>query len=188
METLTFTVQLHQPFLISSGLSGEGLDAVARADTYLPASSLKGVMRAAATHVLQAPADLVGEVFGVGGVITRPNRGSAWAWTNAGPRSAFHAFTRSRNRLDPGGGVTVAEAMATTEEIWQKPGTEITFLVEQLRALDAPTRRRHTTLLRASAYGVTAVGGWRNRGMGTVTIRPAPPSRDLAADLRKALG
>ena len=36
-------------------------------------------------------------------------------------------------------------------------------------------RPTDTVVLHAAAYAVTALGSWRNRGMGTVTIRPATP-------------
>ena len=44
---ITFTVTIHGPFHISAGESGDGADNVVDRDNPLPASSLKGLMRAA---------------------------------------------------------------------------------------------------------------------------------------------
>ncbi len=180
MTHLTFTVQFHQPFLVRSGLARGGLDAVARAGTALPASSLKGAMRASCLQVLGAPEAVVAEIFGREG----NNRG-AWAWTDAGPDTAFTRFSRARNRIDPVAGVVRPEALTFTEECWQ--AGPASFHVEQVEPLEGQVRERHTTVLVASVWGVTALGSWRNRSMGAVTIRPCAPISDLAAKLEKVI-
>ncbi|MDN5789581.1 MAG: hypothetical protein L0H25_01755 [Micrococcales bacterium] len=185
MDTAVFSVQLHQPFLVSSGLSGEGLDSRARSAVPLPATSLKGVMRASATHVLGIPGELVDAVYGREGKVGHPGGSAAWGWTDAGPLGAFEFWSRSRNRLDSQSGGTLAEALTNTEEIWQKPGRDIRFAVEPLIALSTQDAEMHRAILQASAYGVTAIGSWRNRGMGAVTMRPVAPIEGLDSILRK---
>lgn len=178
MTTIQFSVRFHQPFLVRSGLAGAGVDATARADTPLPASSLKGAMRAAA-QVLDVDAGLLASVFGretpsrEASVRGASGRG-AWAWTDAGPRSSFEVQLRARNRIDTASGVALAEALTVSEEYWQSD-TSAAFAVEQVRHLGPRELERHTVVLHAAAYAVTALGSWRNRGMGTVTIRPATP-------------
>jgi CRISPR/Cas system CSM-associated protein Csm3 (group 7 of RAMP superfamily) len=162
--TLKFAISLHTPFLVSSGQSGYGLDAISRADSPLPASSLKGVMRASAAEVLGLRPDLVAAVFGQAGTA------SGWAWTDATPRSAFVRQPRSRNRIDPQTGVARREALATVEEVWAT-SEPISFLIEQVGPISNPDAE--VTILIAAAHAVTGLGSWRNRGAGAASLRIA---------------
>jgi hypothetical protein len=179
--TLAFDVTFHQPFLVASGLSADGKDAVAREDAPLPASSLKGAMRYAATQVLDVPAGLVAEVFGMEGRQGGRLGQGAWAWGDAGPSTSLARQTRARNRVDPLTGAVQGEALVASEEWWQTGA--LGFEVDQLRWLPADEFTSHHLVLAASAWAVTALGSWRNRGMGSVTIRPADPVADLATRL-----
>jgi hypothetical protein len=174
MITIGFSVRFHQPFLVRGGLAGERADAIARVDTALPASSLKGAMRAGARVLDVAPA-LVDAVFGSPTPAPGGSGRAAWAWTDAGPATAFTTQLRARNRIDAGTGVALAEALTVSEEHWQQDGPPASFAIEQLRPLDPAELERHTVVLHAAAHAVTALGSWRNRGMGTVTIRPVTP-------------
>lgn len=172
MKVIEFSTLFDQPFLVRSGLVGDGLDARGRSDAAVPASSLKGAMRASATSVLGLPENLIELIFGT---IKSP---SPWAWTDAGPRSSFIKFSRPRVRIDPESGVAKPEALTSTEEYWQtEPAT---FSIEQMAALPDGRLTDDTAILQACAWGVTAMGSWRNRSMGTVTIRPVDPLPDLA--------
>lgn len=185
MTTLVFTVQFHQPFLVRSGQAAGGLDALARRDAPLPASSLKGAMRHAAQHALGVNMDLVGEVFGREGRRSGRLGQGAWAWTDAGPLASFRHQARARNRVDPSTGSAHAEALAITEEWWQVG--EALFAVELLRGLPLEALHKHTVVLNAASYAVTALGSWRNRSMGTVTVRPAAPRPDLPTEFEAML-
>lgn len=185
--SLLFSVRFHQPFLVRSGRAGLGLDARARVDAVLPASSLKGAMRHSALHVLGIDASLVNEIFGKEGRIGDDIAGASWAWTDAGPAAAFESWTRARNRVDPTAGVARPEALTLTEEIWQRPETEAEFAVEQIRSLEGAARQRHVAVLQGAAFGVTALGSWRNRSMGAVTLRPRDPDPNLRAVLKRLL-
>lgn len=187
MKTITFTVTFHQPFLVRSGLARGGVDSGARSDAPLPASSLKGAMRAAASQVLKVSDAMVNAVFGKSDENAGASKQGAWAWTDAAPNDAFVRQVRVRNRVDPATGVALAEALTFSEEYWQRPEQPVTFSVEQLRPLDDSTLERHTLLLQATSYAVTALGSWRNRGMGTVTIRPSDPLPRLAERLEGLL-
>lgn len=171
MSELTFTVRFHEPFLVGSGQSGRGLDEIARAGRRVPAESLKGAMRAAAEQVIRVPVQLLHEVYGTVGSQRGAVGQGAWAWTDAGPDRAFVAYRRSRNRIDHKTRMVQPEALAFTEEIWQDPRIEVRFAIEALKHLEASTYERHALVLTASAYAVTALGHWRNRGMGAVTLR-----------------
>jgi hypothetical protein len=176
----TFSVRFHEPFLVRSGIAQDGLDAVARVDSVLPASSLKGAMRAASAHVLGVPDLLIGEIFGQPGSTGGARGQGAWAWTNAGPASAFTAGARVRNRVDHATGVVRPEALTFTQEWWQGEAARVTFAVEQIAPLESTRQERHLVVLQVAARAVTALGSWRNRGMGTVTIRPLNPLHGLA--------
>ncbi|MGV1006464.1 MAG: RAMP superfamily CRISPR-associated protein [Candidatus Nanopelagicales bacterium] len=165
MSAMQFTVQLHGPFLLGTGLSGDGLDDQADHQSPLPGSALKGLMRASARRHLGLPKTLVDEVFG------KPGRESAWAWSEAGEPAMFAYLRRSRNRVDPATGVAAEEALAAVEEVWLRPGCAPSF---QITPLIANPPEDHGQLLLAASFGVTAVGKWRNRGMGTASFRPDP--------------
>lgn len=172
MKTIEFSLRFHEPFLVRSGLAGDGAEAVARFDTPLPAASLKGAMQAAA-HVLGVDDGLVATIFGREAAVLGSSGGAAWAWTDAEPRSAFTSQLRARNRIEASTGVTLAEALTVSEEYWQLDESTASFAIEQVRFLEPVELERHTVVLHGAAFAVTALGSWRNRGMGTVTIRPA---------------
>jgi len=172
MITESFSVLFHQPFLVRSGLSRGVVDALARVDSPVPASSVKGAMRAACTNVLGVDAALVAEIFGQEGRLGGVMGSSAWAWTHAGPRSSFQPQIRARNRVDINTGVAQPEALTFSEEWWQDDSVEASFAVEQVQVLDPSQLERHRVVLQVAAYAVTALGSWRNRGMGAVTVRP----------------
>lgn len=194
MTVIRFSVRFHQPFLVRSGAAAGGLDAVARFWNPLPASSLKGAMRHASRDVLRVPPDTVDEVFGrasrQGTSQSRAveSRAGAWAWTDAGPVTGFVRHTRPRNRVDPITGVVHPEALTFTEEFWQDPNVDISYAVEQVETLTPDAAARHTIVLQASVWAVTALGSWRNRSMGAVTIRPLEPLPDLSRRLAEVLG
>ena len=183
MTELRFTVRFHAPFLIGSGQSGAGLDDTSR-NRPLPAESLKGAMRAAA-RVLDVPSPTISEIYGQPGSVTKTTGQGAWSWTDAGPDEAFERHSRSRNRVDPATGTVHPQALVFTEEIWQRPGTIVTFAVEPLHALTPDRATAHSAVLIACGYAVTGLGQWRNRGMGAVTIRPtqAVDPKEVAARL-----
>lgn len=182
MTVITFSVRFHQPFLVGGGSAGQGLDATARADTVLPASSLKGAMRYSCVQVLGIRSALINDIFGQEGRVGGRVGGGAWAWTDVGPADAFCRWARARNRIDAKAGVVRPEALALTEEVWQRTD-EAAFSVEQLSPLSTQEREQHVVVLQAAAWGVTALGSWRNRSMGSVTIRPTEPVADLATRL-----
>lgn len=188
MTTLRFDIEFHQPFLVGSGSSGRGLDSVSRPDQLLPNESLKGAMRAAALYVLGLEEKLVEQIFGSEGEVRSKVGASPWAWSDVDDGDGgFIRSSRSRNRVDDVTGSTVPSALAAMEVVYQV-GDQVNFQVEQVLPLDDDIRREHEMILRACAYGVTALGQGRNRSMGTVTIRPSEAitnPEEFAVELKK---
>ncbi len=173
MTTISFDITFHQPFLVASGYAGSGLDSTGVIGRPVPASSLKGAMRHAALAVLHLPPFLVDEVFGAPRLTGDTSRGAAWAWNDVGPVDAFDEWSRTRNRIDPETGAPLSEALVFASEMWQRANSPASFAIDQIQPLSRTDQSDHAAALRMAAFGVTALGGGRNRSMGTVTIRPS---------------
>lgn len=98
---VAFTLTCYGPLLVASGLSGAGLDTGLTHAGVVPAASLKGLMRAAATDVLGVEPDLIAAVFGdppgeKGKTGPRPGN---WGWSDVTPKTAFVEWRRTRVRL-----------------------------------------------------------------------------------------
>lgn len=164
---LTVIITFHGPFHVGTGTPAAGLDATVDHDALLPASSLKGVMRAAAQHDLKIPEALVAEVFGDppdnSGSRRHP---SPWTWTDA-------VFTRAdttrsaRIKLDERGR-TERGFLLFGEQVWADTAG---FTIEPLERLEPPALAQHRLLLRAALRAVTSVGAGRHRGQGWTTLR-----------------
>lgn len=158
---ITFTVTFHGPFHVGTGSAEGGLDRPVDRSNLLPASSLKGLMRAEAAEVLGVRPDLVSAIFG------REGRAGSWWWGDARfPPNTVTFGQSARIRVD-GDGVVEAGFLALSEHTWVDRAT---FEVGPSRALSAVETTRHTTVLRAAARSVTALGGGRRRGEGWVSI------------------
>ena len=93
MTGSTVHVTAHGPLRVATGHAGRGLDAVVDRDR-VPASSLKGVMRATATHLLALPTPTVDRLFGTA------TSASPWAWSDVDLRSPdVSASVASRVRV-----------------------------------------------------------------------------------------
>lgn len=173
MTTLSFTITFHGPFHVARGAATAGLDRTVDREVPLPASSIKGVMRAEATGTLGL-GDLVSEVFGA------PGRQSPWAWSDA--QFALKDVGRvARNRIRPGrGGQVMPHHLMLGEHWWARTAT---FTIEQAGPLDSDDLQRHSLVLRAAAASLMSLGGARNRGEGWVTVTPEGPLTDT--DLSK---
>ncbi len=64
VDELRFVIDFLSPFRISTGAAAAGVNATIDRNDPLPATSLKGVMRATAKQLLGEDAELVGQVFG----------------------------------------------------------------------------------------------------------------------------
>jgi len=184
---ITFTISFHGPFHIGSGVPDQGLDRILDRDDLVPASSLKGAMRAAAREVLKLDVALVGAVFGDSsqpdpGVASR-RRSSPWEWSHAD--LGDHTIQNlARIRMDDTTGTVARGFLMLGEVVWADTAT---FTVRQSSSIDGDLGD-HLLVLRAAARAVTSLGGGRRRGEGWVTI--SDPEAWGADDTRslRALG
>lgn len=164
MTGVTVHVTAHGPMRVASGHAGRGLDAVVDRDR-IPASSLKGVMRATATNLLALPTSSVDRLFGS---VATP---SPWAWSDVdlgGDGVSSHVTSRVRVRIDAETGTVAEGALMHAEELWLE-GDPV-FRIDQIDRVDDPGLDGR--LLAAIARAVHSLGASRRRGMGWVTLRP----------------
>ena len=167
MIEIRFRVAFATPFRVASGYGAPGVDSTVDATDPLPASSLKGVMRATAVD-LGLDLDLIKQVFG------SAKRESPWAWSGAVPVDSWSApQTASRVQLDEHHTAT-HDMLAMAEQI-VAGAAEFTVTqrcrcgdgsVDEQQALDA-----HRALLSVSGQATRALGAGRRRGLGWVQIR-----------------
>jgi len=163
---LRFEIIFHGPFRVGAGAPAPGLDAPVNRSLLLPASSLKGLLRAEAAERLQLPTPLVDAVFG------SRKAPSAWWWSDARiakPRiaPATRIKVDERGRAERG-------FLRFSEQVWADGGS---FTIEQRLPLEADEVARHRNILVASALSVSSLGASRRRGEGWVSI-----SCDVAVD------
>lgn len=156
------TVDFHGPFRIAQGAADDGVDVTARADR-VPASSLKGVMRAAADHRLALPETVVQRIFGTS------QAASPWAWTDL-VLDGQVLRTRTRVPLDPTTRTARKGGLLVAQEVWCRSSQS--FRIEWCG--DGNRRTSHDDLLLAGiALAVKSLGSARRRGLGWVSMRPA---------------
>jgi hypothetical protein len=172
MSVLEFRVNFHTPFRVGTGTVRPGVGQTAYrqevADQLLiaPASTVKGVMRAAALELL--PDSLVAEVFG--------GRGTQCGWSWSGltvPATAVHPRSRTRIEIEPATGTVAKDMLAVAEElVISEVGS---FTVRRLGFLSMATEveRRHRAVLRVAAGLVSGAGGTRRRGLGWISVDPS---------------
>lgn len=155
---MTFWVEFHGPFRVSTGVARTGADAAVDPSALLPGSSLKGLMRAAASRLL--PAAVVDDVFGA------PGRPSPWAWSAA--EFDVEPVRQNRVRIALEDGVARDGALMVNEEVW---ASKCSFAVTQVGPLESDLLMTHETVIEFAARSVHLVGADRRRGLGSVTIR-----------------
>ncbi len=176
---MRYTITFHGPFRVAAGASSYGLDETYHAANPLPSSSLKGLMRAHAAHVLEIDDQHVKEVFG-------SERGqSPWWWSDAVIASSSAApegphRIRTRIRINPDTFTAEDKAMQTAGEFWPASAE---FEVRRRGPVPAGRIALHEAILTASARAVTALGSDRRRGLGWVSILPDVPWDDTQQQL-----
>ncbi len=161
-DDLLFDISFHGPFHVARGDAVDGLDRSVDRVNPLPASSLKGVMRAAGSGRLRIAAELVDAVFGSQGTP------SPWGWGDAefDPEPRFGRVTRIR--VTPGSdGAVDDHFLMFGEHVWAERAT---FTITQIGPVSEEDRTTHELVLRAAALAVSALGGTRRRGEGWVSI------------------
>ena len=173
---MQFTVKFNGPFAVSTGAASVGVDAAVDRAHLLPATAVKGVMRAAAQHLLQLPSTIVEQVFGGRGTT------SPWSWST--PEFRDHEVVRrARLAIDPATRTAAEGHLLLSEEVW---ADQATFEIRQSGYVDDVSR--HELVLAAAATSVHSLGRDRRRGHGWVTVSADHPlsNEDIQAiyDLR----
>jgi CRISPR/Cas system CSM-associated protein Csm3 (group 7 of RAMP superfamily) len=185
-------ITFHGPFRVATGVPVEGLNVPVDREDLLPASSLKGVMRAAALQVLPGRIDLVEEVFGhradasgpgVDGADDAQARNPAghghgpspWHWSSADFGGTALIRPRARIAIDAASGTARKDHLMLGEEVWARTAD---FHITQRVPLTPDTLRRHQVILACAAAAVHALGADRRRGHGWVTFTPEDPRLD----------
>lgn len=163
MTALHFTISFHGPFHIARGQAAQGLDRTVDRVVPLPASSIKGLLRAEAREQLGIRSDLVDAIFG-NRVLPCP-----WAFSDAEiaplPEDRSRVRRAARIKVDKNGQASNRFLMLG-EQVW---ATAAEFTIEQ--AVPGIARvEDHVLVLTAAAQSVTSLGGARRRGEGWVSI------------------
>ncbi|MFF0520682.1 RAMP superfamily CRISPR-associated protein [Actinomadura nitritigenes] len=159
---MKFEIRFHGPFRVATGAAADGLNASYDERNPLPASSLKGVMRAHAAKPLKITEALVDEVFG-----GRRDR-SPWSWTDAEITDGT-GRVRTQSRLDPVTHTVAKGALFTSGEMWPAGAN---FEIIQRDAIDATRIDLHRAVLMAAARTITSLGSDRRRGLGWISVIP----------------
>lgn len=159
---LEIPVKFHTPFRVSTGTGDQKADVVVLADR-IPASSLKGVMRAAAQIRLELPELVVLRLFG------SAERDCPWGWTDLRLDEAATIRVRVQVPIDRRTGTARRGALLKAEEIWVNRDQQ--FAVERTSTRDETTDK-DAVLLAACALAVQSLGASRRRGLGWVSMTP----------------
>ena len=161
MTSLLFTIDFHGPFHVLIGHADGNTDLTVDPENLLPASSLKGVMRATARQLL-APG-VVDATFGSAAT------GSIWSWSDADFSGDVTCRRRSRIAIGENG-IVAKGALVSFQEVW---ADRAEFTIDQLGPATEELLDAQTKVLALSASMVRSLGASRNRGFGWVSIRPS---------------
>ncbi len=190
VNELIFQMRFHGPFRVGTGRGRDGVDAAIDLDDPLPASHLKGLMRASARTLLPRADPLLDQVFGA----ERDRGNSPWAWDSAHPAGgSWYDLTPQRTvriSIDDNSGTAIPDCLLVGDQLWPDVGLRATFTVTRAGFVPPAERPQHEALLRIAARATTALGAQRRRGLGWITIRPdgADSREHVKADTRLALG
>lgn len=162
MTELTFSITFHGPFHIANGSSRGGVTTVDQAEP-LPATSLKGVLRASAKRLLGTDSRLVKDVFGAG------RAPSPWRWSPAVLEDEPEPRPEARVCIDPDTGAARDDMLAFAEHL--QPARAASFRITQFGFLEGKDAELHRNVLAISAQAVRSIGALRRRGLGWVSIR-----------------
>lgn len=165
-HVLRFRVDFCGPFHVGAGSANQGLDRILDRENPLPATSLKGLMRAAASERLRINPFLCEKVFGTSSTPAGGCRhGSPWRWSDA--ELADGNFQRTARIRITDEGITDRGFLMLGETLWAKHAD---FTVELAQLIPVEQLAVHRIVLRACALAIDGIGGGRRRGEGWVSV------------------
>lgn len=178
---MRITLTFHGPFRVATGEARRGVAVTVDDGDLVPASSLKGLMRASASLLLPGRPKLVNAVFGTA---WHP---SPWHWGPVDFGDPPTKHERARVSLDTKTGAARPHFLLVGEEMWPATGGDGSFDVSRQGFLTHTDIRRHEIVLAVAAAGVHALGSDRRRGLGWVTMVAESPRVDdaLLADFER---
>ena len=178
MKEAAFRIVFHSWFRVGAAYPRDGVDVTVDHDDPLPATHLKGVMRAEARWLAglgYGNTRLIDAVFGT------PSNSSPWRWSLVEPSRSWKYDTRQRTAIDDESHTALKDHTVSGELVWA-PAATFT-LVQQCEVDDVQAQ---LTLLRVAGASVHAVGAWRRRGLGTVSVVPEPAIAPADLELLRA--
>ncbi|MEV6229055.1 RAMP superfamily CRISPR-associated protein [Saccharopolyspora shandongensis] len=162
MNRLNFTITFHSPFRVALGHGGNGAHDAVDIEDALPATSLKGVMRATAKTLLGTRNSVIDEVFGSSATP------SPWKWSSARPVGDWHPVKpAARVRIDEETGAASEKMLVLAEQTGAERANFTITRIGRVEPQDLPT---HEAVLVVAAQATRSLGAWRRRGMGWVGI------------------
>lgn len=179
MNELTFSITFHGPFHIATGANRDGI-TTSQENEPLPATSLKGVIRASAKRLLGKDSPLIDDVFGAGRVP------SPWRWSPAEPdKRPWAKRPEARVSIDPTTGAARNDMLAFAEHT---QAAHASFTITQFGFIERDDLDLHRGVLAISAQAVRSIGALRRRGLGWVSIQCTnfePGPEDVRAFLQR---
>lgn len=160
-DVLNFEITFLSPFRVSTGEAAPGLDATIDPDNALPATSLKGVMRATATKLLGEKTPLIGEVFGSN------EHPCLWHWSDARPFGEW-ARPMVAARVEIGENHTATRDMLALAEETHAP--RATFQITSTAWMEPEQLELHSIVLAIAGRATRSLGASRRRGLGWVAM------------------
>lgn len=177
MTSVEFRVAFAAPFRVSAGHARPGVDERIDRDSPLPATSLKGLMRATAGQLFGEKHPLVAAVFG------SPAAPSPWSWSEARPLGDVWKEPVIVSRVRIGEDHVADDDMLASAEVTQAGAA--TFTVTQHGHLTDDALALHRALLAVVGQATRSLGANRRRGLGWVhiTCTSDPPTEDTVRTL-----
>ncbi|MGH3905068.1 MAG: RAMP superfamily CRISPR-associated protein [Pseudonocardiaceae bacterium] len=171
-DELRFVIDFLSPFRVSTGQAAAGVDATIDTGDPLPATSLKGVLRATAKQLLGETSELVGAVFGTA------RRPCPWHWGDAVPVGGRWAppLITARVQIDPASHTATRDMLALAEET---TAARAEFVITRMAPVE--DAELHAAVLALAARGTRSLGAARRRGLGWVSITCPDVVLDRAA-------
>ena len=127
-HAIEFSVAIHSGFRVGAAYGRDGVDLAVDVEDPLPATHLKGIMRASAVELVTL-LDVAPELFDVVfGSVAMP---SSWSWSGARPRAGaeWTVSTRHRVEIDPVAGAARKDHLVRAHRVDTRAAT---FAVHRL--------------------------------------------------------